>query len=297
MKKGILLTGFILIAAAIWYLFIKPHDYQVSFKAKTFPGAIDQTIKAWGKSKKEVKLLSQERTNQLTQSLQFKDSTHIYQWQVTPIHDSLSLVKVYATDPNHSLKNKLTIPFTDTDFEKRTRKTVLDFGKTLTEHIKNFKVTIVGEATPKSNFCACTTQKKTQLEKADGMMRDYPFLSHFLLKNQIKLNGTPFIEITDWQQETDSIQFKFCFPIVQNDLLPKHPELEFRNFYGRKSLKAIYNGNYITSDRAWYALLDYAEQHDIAVSPKPLEVFYNNPNQGNHDAIRWKAEIFMPIKE
>jgi len=43
-------------------------------------------------------------------------------------------------------------------------------------------------------------------------------------------------------------------------------------------------------------LLDYAENHDIVVDKKPLEVFYSNPNFGG-DELQWEAEIFMPIKE
>jgi hypothetical protein len=32
------------------------------------------------------------------------------------------------------------------------------------------------------------------------------------------------------------------------------------------------------------------------VEPKPIEFFFNNPNMGG-DALRWKAEVFLPIKE
>ena len=64
----------------------------------------------------------------------------------------------------------------------------------------------------------------------------------------------------------------------------------------KKALMAIYNGNYITSDRAWYALLDYAEKNEIPITGLPLEIFYNNPNMGA-DEKNWKAEVFMPFAE
>jgi GGDEF domain-containing protein len=35
----------ILLGSLVWYLFIKPYDYLVTFKANTFPGTINQTIK------------------------------------------------------------------------------------------------------------------------------------------------------------------------------------------------------------------------------------------------------------
>jgi len=294
MKKLGLLLGILFLGILI-YLFAYQHNYQVSFKVKTFPGTVNQIIKTWGKTLENSEILNQKSIYEVKQQLQFGDSTHIYEWEIEPIHDSLSQIKVYARDKNHSLKNKLLVPFYDTNFEKRTRNTLTDFSKKLSEHIKNFNVEIIGEAATSTSFCACTNVKTTQYGKADGMMRDFPLLSSFLVKNKIELNGRPFLEVTNWQKEKDSIDFKFCFPMVQMDILPEHPELEYRNYYGRKALKAVYNGNYITSDRAWYALIDYAKKNNIEVSELPVEVFFNNPNMIS-DALSWKAEIFMPLK-
>ena len=72
--------------------------------------------------------------------------------------------------------------------------------------------------------------------------------------------------------------------------------MSYDRLYPKKALKAIYHGNYITSDRAWYALMDYAEKNGIEVVPEPVEVFFNNPNMGG-DALNWTAEIYLPIRE
>jgi effector-binding domain-containing protein len=294
MKKLGFILGTILLGIFI-YLFAYPYNYHVSFEAKTFPGTINQIIKTWSNTLENSEILGQNGIYQVTQQIQFGDSTHIYEWNIQPIHDSLSKVKVYAKDKYNSLGNKLSVPFYDTNFEKRTRHTLIDFNQKLADHIKNFKVEIVGEDATKTTFCACTKVKTTQYGKADGMIRDFPLLNSFLLKNKIELNGPPFLEVINWQKENDSLDFKFCFPMIQMDILPEHPELEYRNYYGRKALKAVYNGNYITSDRAWYALIDYADKNDIEIEKLPVEVFFNNPNMiGN--ATNWKAEIYMPLK-
>ena len=109
------------------------------------------------------------------------------------------------------------------------------------------------------------------------------------------MSGPPFLEVVEWQKGKDSLAFWFCFPIIQSDILPQHPEINFRNFYRKKALKATYNGNYISSDRAWYVLIDYAKQNDMEIYELPFEIFYNHPNmQGN--PLDWKAEVFMPLK-
>ena len=95
--------------------------------------------------------------------------------------------------------------------------------------------------------------------------------------------------------KNDSIQYNFCFPIKQSDSLPKHPEIKYKRYYEKDAIKATYNGNYITSDRAWYALKEYADRNNIEIDLTPIEIFYNNPNMGG-DELQWKAEIFMPIK-
>ncbi|NNL01384.1 MAG: AraC family transcriptional regulator, partial [Eudoraea sp.] len=225
----------------------------------------------------------------------FSDSTYLYQWDITAITDSTSKVKVYVKDLDHSLKNKIEIPFFNTDFEKRTISTVREFNENLNEHIGKFRVKVIGKSELTSTYCAYVSVKTTQFGKAKGMMYNYPLLNTILAKNGIELNGRPFIEITQWDKETDSIEYDFCYPIIKSDSLPAHPDLKYKQFNSRNALKAIYNGNYITSDRAWYALMHYAEKNDIEFIDLPVEVFHNNPNMGD-DALKWKAEIYLPLK-
>ena len=295
MKKVILVLLPLLVAGLLWYLFIKPYDYLVTFKARTFPGTINQSIKTWNSTLKDAQLVNQEGLTHLEQNIKFSDSTYLYQWDIIPLTDSTSKVKVYVKDLDHSLQNKIAIPFFNTDFEKRTISTVKDFSVKLNEHIDNFRVKITGKKELPATYCAYISVKTNQFGKAKGMMYNYPLLNTILANNGIELNGRPFIEITEWDKETDSIHYDFCYPIIKSDSLPEHPDLEYKQFNSRNALMAVYNGNYITSDRAWYALLDYAGENEFEVTGLPVELFYNNPNMGG-DALKWKAEIYLPLK-
>lgn len=286
----------IIAASLVWYFFIKTQDYQITVKAKSFPGTINQALKSWNKTLTNASIKQQEDITVLEQTIPFGDSTHVYKWYITPLTDSTSILKVDITDPEHSLMNKLIIPFKDTDFEKNSRNTVTDFILNLNDHVKEFKVTLEGEEVLPSTYCACVEHQVEQTEKAFAMMESYPFLNSVILNNGIQLNGVPFIETIDWNITKDSIKFDFCYPIIQTDSLPVIQNVKYKEFLGKKSLKAVYNGNYMTSDRAWYALLHYAKENNIDVEEKPIEFFFNNPNMGG-DALRWKAEVFMPLKE
>jgi len=284
------------LAGSGWYLFIRPYDFLVRFQVKALPGVINQSVKTWSASLENSKILGNEEANQLEQIVQSNDSIHRYLWKFSETVDSTSTVTVYVKDVNHSFQNKLEIPFSRTDFEIGVEKNLRDFLNTLNNHLEDFKVTVIGEDEIKSTFCAYIPIKSSQLKKATGMMKNYPILDRFVARNQIQTNGRPFLEVTHWDKKKDSLSYNFCYPIIKTDSLPKSKSIKYKEFKAKKALKAIYNGNYITSDRAWYALLNHAKKLHIEVDELPIEVFHTNPNYGG-DELHWKAEIYMPISE
>ncbi len=294
MKKSLIVILILVIAGLSWYLFLKPFDYLVTFRAKTTPGTVSQTIKVWTK-KIGAELLEQKNNYSLIQQLRFNDTTVIYDWKIKSLNDSVSNIQVRIKDLDYSLANKIQIPFKNTVLEKRSKKMLLEFNQLLYDHLKSFKVKIIGEEKVEPVFCAYLPVRESQEKKAFGMMANYPYLSGFVDDNNLGIDGIPFIEITNWNRQNDSITYNFCYPVRLSDSLPKHKEIRYKQFNGGKALKAIYNGNYITSDRAWYALLDYAEKNKISVDLKPIEIFFDNPNLGGNE-LEWKAEIYLPIK-
>lgn len=297
MKKIIAIISVLVAGFLIWYLAIKPYDYLVTFKIKANTGTINQSLKLWNSGLQNKTPLKQISLNKLTQQIKTNDSTYTYKWEIHSLNDSISQVKVYVKDVENSFQNKISTPFGTTNFEKRTKNTVTNFVNKLKEHLSKINVKVVGESETQSTYCAYISFKGKQIEKARGMMKNYSFLNTILFNpnSKVKPNGTPFVEITNWNMEKDSIVYNFCFPIIKDNNLPKHKLLKYKLYKGKKALKAVYNGNYITSDRAWYELLDYAKREKIKVYPKPVEIFYNNPNFGG-DELLWKADIYMPIK-
>jgi effector-binding domain-containing protein len=296
MRKFISALGVLIIGGLIWYFFLKSYDYKVTFQATANVGTINQTIKTWNTTLTDSYIEGVKGIELLKQEVVFGDSTHVYEWKLSALNDTITKVQVYASDRENSFSNKLKIPFTDTDFEKRTRKTLLDFTSKLKEHLGKIRVTTAGKAAFGPTYCAYVQVQTTQFGKAQGMMNNFPLLNTFLVDNNVKLNGLPFIEVTSWDMEKDSLEYNFCYPIIPSDSLPEHPLLKYKEIPAKRALKAVYNGNYITSDRAWYALLNYAESTGEEIVPLPIEVFYNNPNMGG-DELLWKSEIYMPLKE
>jgi effector-binding domain-containing protein len=283
-----------LILALVFYLFLYPADYKVTFEAKGLPGTINQSLKAWN-NEVDGDIISQDGFGSLEQTIKFSDSTHIYKWQFDPIDDSTSIVTVNIKDLDNSVMNRLKKPFQDIPIALQSSKTVTDFYEFLKDHLESIRITFDGESELRSTYCAYVPLEGKQSDKAKGMMQNYNLLASVMGNNNVQLNGPPFVEITHWDVEKDSIAYNFCFPIIRSDKLPDHPIIKYKRIFAKKALKATYNGNYITSDRAWYTLMKKAKDLNKEVELTPIEYFYNNPNFGG-DELKWKAEIFLPIK-
>lgn len=295
MRKIFLFLSLVGVIALLWYLFITPYDYKVTFSVKTFPGTINQSIKLWSKSLDDSKLINQVSINSIEQQLKAGDYTYTYKWEMNLINDSTSKVIVYITEPENSLINKISIPFVDTEIEQHAKNNVTDFYDRLNEHLDKIKVKVEGVSEVERSYCVYIPLTTTQVGKARGMMDYYSFLSSFILDNGIQTDGFPFVEVTNWDMAHDSIEFNFGFPITKTDTLPTNKLLKYKWLEQTKAIKATYNGNYITSDRAWYALLHYAEKNGLEAIPKPMEIYHNNPNFDNNEK-EWRADIYLPIK-
>jgi len=296
MKRVLVILSVLLAGLFIWYFFLKQHDYQVRFQTKTTPGTTSQIIKTWSETQEGGRILGWDGLEEVTQRLVFGDSAYTYTWRIRSEHDSLSTVTAYIANNENSFQNKWNLLFSDTDFQKRSRKTVQDLGQSLLDHLKNIKVEVVGEAESPESFCACMEVETTQYGKANGMMANYGILNSVIVGNNIQLNGLPLIRVLEWNQDSDSLKYDFCYPIIRSEKLPRIKNIAYKRVFSKPAIKATYNGNYITSDRAWYAILKYAESGGIEVTELPIEVFFNNPTIGAGDT-EWLAEIYMPLKE
>lgn len=294
MKKVIILVAILLVVFCAWFLFIKPGDFTAKFKAKTTLGTIEQSIKNWKEGAITTDVQLGDEHTQLTQEFNVQDSTHIYKWHIKKINDSLSQVTVHVTDPAHSLNNRLQGLFKNTNFKKSATATVLQFNELLQDHLDRITVRVIGQEELPAKFYAYTEVEELQILKAGGMMRDISHLQNTMARYDVTLDGRPFVQVTDWNRKTDSIKYRFAFPLIKSDSLPQVKDIKYGERPAKKALKAIYNGNYITSDRAWYALLNYAKSNNIKVNPKPTEVFHNNPNMAGNESS-WKTEVYMPI--
>ncbi len=301
MKKIIWGITLFLILMSFWYLFIKKYDYQVTFKEKTAPGTVFQGAISWSSNLSksdsiESEIFSKKEFSSIVQRFKSKDSKFEFEWSINGINDSITQIKVGIVDTENSLKNRIKILFSSSKIVELSVNLLKKFKGELENHLKKQKVSFIGEAEIPEMFCAYIKMNGNLSSKAQNMIGDNAFFMEFLNSNNIKIVGKPFIEVNSWDIKNQLISYNFCFPVEKKSVMPEHRDIKFKTISKKKSILALYNGNYRTSDRAWFYLYDYALRNNIKIENTPLEIFYDNPFIGG-DELNWKTEVFMPIKK
>jgi len=302
MKALKYVIGLIILASLVYYLFVKKSDYIVKFEAKTSPGTLFKGVEDWSlvnnaRDSCNYKIHEKIPFKFIEESIETNGMELQLEWHFEAINDSLSKVKVEILEKEHSIYNRLTAPFFNTTFKKKSVSLIKEFKKGMDLQLENsFKVKIIGKDTiPELFYAYIKLTNTTLMNKAKEMMINNATLLNFLNKHHLKNADFPFLIVDKWDIENDLIDFRYCFRIVEKDSLPFHENIKFDKIQAKPAIKAIYNGNYKTSDRGWFGLYDYALRNEIKTINQPIEFFYNNPHYGG-DELKWVAEIYMPIK-
>jgi effector-binding domain-containing protein len=298
-KKIIIVCSAFLSLFLIWYLFVKKTDYCIVFKVNAATGTVFQGIQEWSvvqweKEKEKYTIVEKRNFDFIKQEMKKGAVQMEYTWDIIAINDSVTKVSVGIKDLNHSWYNKLTAPFFNTEFKQEQIQKITDFKLGLSEHLKNFKVRIDGEGTSEEIFVAYISLTSVLQEKARNMIANDAMITGFLFENQIKIKGKPYVEIVKWDLEKETIDFNYCFPVEKPAKTIANDRIKFKTIPALKGLKATYFGNFRTSDRAWFAIMDYAKKHNIALENKVLEHFLSNPFNGGEE-LQWETKIIIPF--
>jgi effector-binding domain-containing protein len=299
-KKTIIVILLTLLSGLlIWYFFIKKSDYSISFTAKASTGTVYQGIQDWASARlisdsENYRVVDKEQFTFLKHEMNSKNDKLEYIWNINNTNDSIVKVVVGVREIGHSFYNRLTAPFFNTPFKKQQIDKIKALKKGLEEHSKSFKIEIVGEGKSEEVFVAYINLKSVLQEKAQTMIRNDGLITGYLQRNGIKIIGRPYLEVVDWDLETEKLDFNYCFPIDKSTKYVEDPIVKFKTIPSLKGLKVNYYGNFRTSDRAWFSLLDYASDKGYVLDLKPVEHFLANPFNGGNE-LEWQTTIIIPF--
>lgn len=286
--------------AGITYLLMRPSDYQAHFTAKTAPDIAYFNILNWDlwnrtRAGSKIEITRKDPVRSVSKKVMLSDTTLIFNWEFEPLNDSITMIIAYVSDPDRKLYNRLTVPFINTPFKNSVRGNLLDIKTRLELMLKTFHFEFTGYDQFEKKSCVCINLKSTPRGKARALMSNVIELNQFVKRNNLELDGNPFVIVHDWNLFQDSINFDFCFPIAKGDAIPEHPEIKFKTVEGMDAVKTDFYGNYSVSDISWYNLVEQASKLGYRSNHKLIEVYHNDPHSGGNE-IEWKAEIYLGIE-
>jgi len=295
--KWVLVAG--VLGLGIWYFLLKDYEYRVSISSDQPKGVLFQHILDWENyqlDEAEISIVSKKKYSEIVQRVQSADSSFLYTWHLDKSSDNETTVTAYIKDENNGLVQKLSVPFSNNDFVKRSIRNVKTVAKAQKLKAETYKFHSVTDSVIAPTYCVYLPLESTVRQKASTMLQGIVTIMDYIKGNEIALNGDPFLEVTQWNEEDETISFNFCFPIKQSDSMPPHPALQFKTTEALEGIKTEFNGNYRISDNAWYYLIEYAEKNKLEVDRLPFEIYLNDPHSGG-DPLNWKAHIFLPLKK
>lgn len=294
------LSAVVLFSFLGWYFLLKQSDYTITFKVNAATGTISQGIIEWTttqtKNQNEFYTVLEKRNFDFIKHQMKKGNKEMeYTWNMKSVNDSMTSITVGIKDLNHSFYNRLTAPFVSTKFRTEQIEKIKSFKMGLEDHIDDFKIRIDGKRSSEEIYVAYISLKSILQEKAQTMIEFDAKIVGYLDKNKIKIIGyRPYLEVTDWNQDKEIISFNYCFPISKNTKYVPDSDVKFKIIPALKGLQVTYFGNFRTSDRSWFALLDYAKLHGYKLENKPLEHFLSNPFNGGVES-EWETKIIIPF--
>lgn len=302
MKIIFISIAFIILLTFIGVVFLltRPSDYQAHFRVKATPDIAYYNILNWdnwnrGQLNSKIEILSKTPVTNVSQKVTLKDTTLIFNWEFKKLNDSITLVRVFVSDPDRKFYNRLTVPFINTRFKIGVRNNLIDVKTRLELLLNKFHYKFTGYKHFEKKSCVYINLTSTLRGKARAMMSNVIELNQFVIQNNLERNGNPFLIIHDWNESKDSISFDFCFPISRINAVPENPKIKFMTVETMDAIKTDFYGNYSLTDVTWYNLAEEAKKLKYRSNNKLIEVYFNDPHSGGNE-LEWKAEIYMGIE-
>jgi len=298
LRKIIFIITLLTLSLGLWYFLIKSEDYRVTFEVNNPKGAVYEHIINWNYEKpynnKVLETTSKTPFTEISQIFSDKKQPELnINWRLKKKNDSTTRVIALFSGRDYDFNRRLKIIFSKTDFTNLS----IDFASKLKEYIqkqnKTYHITKIDTTTFESQKYLYKTLKSPINGKARAMMFQNGSMMNYILSNNLSLDGFPFVEVTAWNKETDSIEFNFCYPITEEHI-SLNKAISYAEKKGFEALFIRFNGNYNKSHVGWYAFEDYFEENDINKDVLPIEVFLNDPQLGGNE-MNWEAKILLPI--
>ena len=177
------------------------------------------------------------------------------------------------------------------------QKSLVNLDKKLDYEINTYSVKVNGLVNqPESLYLAQTfTSEISKVDKNSGIV--FPKIIRFCKKNNIALNGKPFIIYHTYDSIKQLTKLSICIPIKDSVFITQGSAISFNKLAPYQAVKTTLTGDYIHKNKALNNTNIYINANYL--NPDPvfsfLEIYTVGKNE-NESPSKWITEIFVPVK-
>ncbi|WP_395043297.1 GyrI-like domain-containing protein [Flavobacterium sp.] len=123
-----------------------------------------------------------------------------------------------------------------------------------------------------------------------------PKLKKFFEKNNIVMNGKPFIIYDKYDKTNDLIALSVCIPVKDSLHFTSGSDIEWVNMKPYTAVKTTLTGDYLHTQKAWVLSNTYIEKNNLVKnnSQQIIEVYIKGIEEIKQPS-KWITEIYVPV--
>ena len=171
------------------------------------------------------------------------------------------------------------------------------FDENLQKKLKVYSIDSVGVVDYSGGFYLYTS---TSSKIDDVGIKSKEMMEHvhkFVVKNKVRLTGSPFILYHKFDQENGTSMFSVGYPIAER-IITQDSDILTGYMKRGTYFKSILTGAYNNSEEAWENAMFQAEnlkEYSLMEDGEPFEIFINDPDNTPNPA-ELVTEIYVPVR-
>lgn len=175
-------------------------------------------------------------------------------------------------------------------------KSLKNLDKSLDFEINTYSIKVVGVV----QKLECLYLKQTITSKISDVPKNLrimlPKIVNFFKKNNISMNGSPFVLYHTFDVASGITRFSVCVPIKEVIFTNEGSDITTGKLNAFHAVRTIMKGDYSHSKEAWAKTLKYIQKNNLTPNTEinSLELYSRNMTQIANPS-QWITEIYIPI--
>lgn len=181
--------------------------------------------------------------------------------------------------------------------EDRFLRSLNNLNKVITHEINTFDIKVNGIVNKPGTFYVKQTTSCKTVDMQNRLLIMLPKIVRFFEKNNLTMNGTPFIIYHASDPVNKTMTFSVCAPLREEIFLSPESDISVGFLEPFSALKTTLTGDYSHRDAARKKALEYMTQNSILeyTTLKRMDVYVKSASDIRYPS-KWVTELLIPVK-